>query len=45
MMQKFDEENDEIPEEINDWFSFEEEAKENNLKIWQYGGADGYESD
>ena len=45
MMQKFDEYNEEYPEEINDWFSYEEDAKEAQIKIWQYGGADGDESD
>lgn len=37
MMQRFDEETEDCPEEINDWFNFEEEAKEQQLKIWQYG--------
>jgi len=30
---------DELPEEINDWFDIEEEVKESQIKIWQYGGA------
>lgn len=38
-IQKFDEENDEYPEEINDWFNIEEDVKDKSLGIWQYGGA------
>lgn len=38
-------EDDDYPEEINDWFDIEEEVKEGQLKIWQYGGAHGDESD
>jgi hypothetical protein len=43
-MQKFDEEADELPVEVNDWFDIEEEVKEKQLNIWQYGGA-GSDSD
>ena len=25
---------DELPEEINDWFGFEEDAKDKEIKIW-----------
>lgn len=32
---------DELPEEINEWYDYEEEAKENQLKMWQYGGQAG----
>ena len=32
-MQQFEEE-DELPEEINEWYEFEEEAKEKQIKIW-----------
>lgn len=35
-MQQFEEE-DELPEEVNEWYDFEEEAKEKQIKIWQYG--------
>lgn len=38
-LQKFDEDKDEYPEEINDWFDIEEEQRELQGKIWQYGGA------
>lgn len=38
-MERF-EEDDEAPEEINDWFDIEEEQRELQNKIWQYGGAD-----
>lgn len=38
-MQKFDEDNDDYPEEINDWFDIEEEQRDLQNKIWQYGGA------
>ena len=37
-------EEDDAADEINDWYNYEEEAKENQLKIWEYGGA-GDDSD
>jgi endonuclease YncB( thermonuclease family) len=43
-MQKYIEEADELPAEVNDWFDIEEEVKEKQLNIWQYGGA-GSDSD
>jgi hypothetical protein len=44
-LQKFDEEaQDSLPEEINDWFDIEEDLREAQIKIWQYGGA-GDDSD
>ena len=45
MMDKLDEDDETLPEEINEWYSYEEEAKELQLKIWEYGGAGGDESD
>lgn len=30
---------EDVPEEVNDWYSWEEEARDNQVKIWQYGGA------
>ena len=38
-------EDEEVPEEVNKWFTIEEEARENQTGIWQYGGDIGYESD
>jgi hypothetical protein len=38
-LQKFEEDNDDYPEDINDWFDIEEEQRELQNKIWQYGGA------
>jgi hypothetical protein len=32
-------EEDETSAEVNKWFDIEEELKENQVKIWQYGGA------
>lgn len=29
---------DEYPEDINEWFNYEEEAREEQVGIWQYGG-------
>ena len=43
MMEK-GEEGQDWPEEVNDWFTFEEEAKEQQLKIWQYGEG-GFDDD
>lgn len=43
-LQKFEEDAEDLPEEINDWFDIEEEVKESQIKIWQYGGT-GDESD
>ena len=40
-MQHLDEDDPNIPEEINDWYDYEEEAREKQLKIWEYGGAGG----
>jgi len=37
-MKKLDD-SDDLPEEINDWYDIEEEVKESQIKIWQYGGA------
>lgn len=37
MMRKYDEDDDTLPEEINEWYDFEEEAREQQIKIWQYG--------
>ena len=39
-MQNLDEEED-LPEEINEWYNLEEDAREKQLNIWQYGGATG----
>jgi len=38
-------EEEEVPEEVNKWFEIEEEAREAQLGIWQYGGDIGYDSD
>lgn len=38
------EEEENVPDEINDWYSFEEEARDHQIKIWQYGDA-GEDSD
>jgi len=35
---------EEVPREVEEWFNFEAEAKEEQVKIWQYGGAI-YDSD
>ena len=35
---------EDVPAEVNDWYNYEEEAKEAQLKIWEYGGA-GSDSD
>ena len=35
----FDDENDEYPEEINNWFTIEEDVKDQQIGIWLYGGA------
>lgn len=36
---------DEYPEDISKWFDFEEEARENQIGIWQYGGADAFDEE
>ena len=38
-LRKFNDEDEDLPEEINEWFDIEEEVKESQIKIWQYGGA------
>ena len=42
-MAYLDEEED-LPEEINSWYDLEDEAKSQQLKIWEFGGA-GEDSD
>jgi endonuclease YncB( thermonuclease family) len=39
MQPYLEEEEEELPEEINEWYNYEEEARENQTKIWLYGGA------
>lgn len=38
-------EDEEYPEETNKWFDIEEEAREQQVGIWQFGGELGDESD
>ena len=38
-IKKFTDEDEDLPEEINEWFDIEEEVKESQIKRWQYGGA------
>lgn len=45
MMKKYDEDDETLPEEINEWYDFEEEAKEQQIKIWQYGNNADDDSD
>jgi endonuclease YncB( thermonuclease family) len=35
----------ENPSEINSWFKFEEEARDNQIGIWQFGGADAFDEE
>jgi hypothetical protein len=44
-MQPYLEEVEGLPEEINEWYNYEEEAKENQTNLWQYGGAGDSEDD
>ena len=40
------EEEDDLPKEVNEWYKFEEDAKEGELKIWENEGANaGSDSD
>lgn len=36
---------EEIPDEVNKWYDIEEQARENQIGIWEYGGDIGDESD
>jgi endonuclease YncB( thermonuclease family) len=36
---------EDLPEEVNEWYNFEEEARDNQTGIWQYGGADAFDED
>jgi endonuclease YncB( thermonuclease family) len=36
---------EEIPDEVNKWYEIEEQARENQIGIWEYGGDIGDESD
>ncbi len=38
-------EDEEVPEEVNKWFDIAEEARENQIGIWEFGGEVGDESD
>jgi len=38
-------ENEDYPEEINEWFKVEEDVREQQIGIWQYGGAFDDEND
>ena len=33
------------PDEINAWFKFEEDARENQIGIWQFGGAEAFDEE
>ena len=38
-------EDEEYPEEVNGWFKFEEEAREEATGLWQFGGANDLDDD
>ena len=38
-------EDEEVPQEVNEWYTFEEVARDNQTGIWQYGGADAFDED
>ena len=38
-LRDLEQEGGDIPDEVNDWYKIEEDAKEQQLKIWEYGGA------
>ena len=38
-IQKLEEDDEDYPEEINNWFDIEEDVKDQQIGVWQYGGA------
>ena len=38
-------EDEDYPEEVNEWFAIEEEAREQQLGFWQFGGVDALDED
>lgn len=36
---------EDFPKEVDEWYTTEEIARDNQTGIWQYGGADAYDED
>lgn len=36
---------EDFPKEVDEWYTVEEIARDNQTGIWQYGGADAYDED